>query len=152
MIQGFHHTGIVVRDLDLMVEFYTEQIGLKFLHELESVAPPEGNHTGIPGARRKLVFLGFQGDHQIELVHYIDPPSPPGGHESHQLNATHICFVVDDLAAEYERLKRAGVTFLTEPKFSVVDGSRVGVIYGQDPEGNWIEFIEGLPRFADSSN
>ena len=148
MITGFHHTGVVVRDLPAMVAFYTDVIGLQVLGEVDSVAPPEGNHTGIPNARRKLVFLGFPGDHQIELVHYIDPPAGEGGTDSHQLNAMHICFVVDDLRSEFKRLRDAGVRFLTEPKFSLVNDREVGVIYGQDPEGNWIVFIEGLPKFA----
>tara|TARA_B100002052_G_C15658942_1_gene496336 strand:+ start:278 stop:733 length:456 start_codon:yes stop_codon:yes gene_type:complete len=148
MITGFHHTGVVVHDLPAMTAFYQDVIGLELLGEIDSVAPPEGNHTGIPNARRKLVFLGIAGDHQIELVHYLDPPAAPGGTGSHQLNAMHICFMVDDLRGEFERLQDAGVRFLTEPKFSLVDGREVGVVYGQDPEGNWIEFIEGLPKFA----
>ena len=53
MLTGLHHTGIVVEDIEQMVRFYTEDLGMRVLLELDSVAPPEGNHTGIPGARRK---------------------------------------------------------------------------------------------------
>ena len=58
MITGFHHTGITVRNIDRMVAFYTQDIGLKLQHEVDSTAPPEGDHTGVPGARRKLIFVG----------------------------------------------------------------------------------------------
>ena len=52
MIHGFHHTGLVVNDLDQMVHFYTQELGLQLLKEIDSIAPPEGDHTGVPAARR----------------------------------------------------------------------------------------------------
>ena len=144
MISGFHHTGVVVQNLPNMVKFYTEDIGLKILREVDSIAPPEGDHTGVLGAQRKLVFVGFEDDHQIELVHYIDPPATAGYLDKHQLGASHICFHVQDLRHVYEELSGKGVKFVTEPKFRCDNGNQVGVIYAQDPEGNWLEFIEGL--------
>jgi catechol 2,3-dioxygenase-like lactoylglutathione lyase family enzyme len=153
MLIGFHHSGVVVRDLDNMVRFYTEDLGLQVKLELDSNAPPEGNHTGIPGSRRRLVFLGLDvagldehasaDRHQIELVHYIDPPAADIPIDKHQIGAMHVCLEVDDLQTEYERLLAKGVHFATEPKYSQPSGQgRVGVIYGQDPEGNWFELIE----------
>jgi glyoxylase I family protein len=151
VLLGFHHTGIVVKDLDEMVRFYTEVLGLKVKLELDSNAPPEGNHTGIPDSQRKLVFLGLDtaanetnaDRHQIELVHYIEPPAADVAIDKHQIGAMHVCLEVDNLQSEYERLQSKGVTFATEPKYSQPPGQgRVGVIYGQDPEGNWFELIE----------
>ena len=143
MVTGFHHTGIVVHDLDRMIEFYTRELGLEVLRRIESIAPPEGDHTGVPGARRTLVFVGFERDHQIELVHYIEPPASDGYLDKHQLGASHVCFRVEDLRRTHADLSARGVRFVTEPKFHDVDGKSVGVIYAQDPEGNWLEFIEG---------
>ena len=144
MVSGFHHTGLVVKDLARMVDFYSNDLGLQVIQEIDSVAPPDGDHTGVTGARRKLVFLGFEKGHQIELVHYIDPPSEDGFLERHQLGSLHICFKVDDLRKTCEQLKQKGVRFLTDPKFREIDGRDVGVVYAQDPEDNWLEFIEGL--------
>ena len=144
MIKGFNHTGIVVTDLDRMVRFYTQQIGLKILLEIDSVAPPEGDHTGLPGAQRKLVFVGLDEDHRIELIHYLEPASTDGHADRHQLGSMHVCFDVSDLRETCERLKTQGVRFLTEPKFREHDGRKLGVVYAQDPEGNWLEFIEGF--------
>ena len=67
MIEGFHHTGIVVRDLEEMVRFYTRVLGLQILRRIDSVAPPEGDHTGIPGARRQLAFEVIE-DEVLELL------------------------------------------------------------------------------------
>jgi catechol 2,3-dioxygenase-like lactoylglutathione lyase family enzyme len=126
-----------------MVAFYTNVLGLKKLREIESVAPPGGDHTGIPGARRKLVFVGFgDGGHQIELVHYIDPPSPKGHLDKHQFGATHVCFNVRDLEKVHRDLSDRGVRFVTPPKFRDTPSGRIGICYAQDPEGNWLEFIQ----------
>lgn len=144
MVTSFNHTGLVVRDLEKMVRFYTEDLGLKILLEIDSVAPPEGDHTGIAGARRKLVFVGFDDDHRVELVCYIDPPPAGDGHvDSHRYGCMHICFNVADLCQTHKELSAKGVKFHTDPKFREVDGRTLGVIYAQDPEGNWLEFIEG---------
>lgn len=144
MICGFNHTGIVVRDLNRMVIFYTQKIGLKILLELDSIAPPEGDHTAVAGARRKLVFVGLDDDHRIELIHYLEPESTDGHSDRHQTGSMHVCFNVTDLQTTCERLESHGVRFLTEPKFRDHDGRKIGVVYAQDPEGNWLEFVEGF--------
>ena len=147
MVMSFNHTGIVVNDLEAMVDFYCNDVGLQELRRTETVAPPEGNHTGIPGARRTLVFVGFEGGHRIELVKYHDPSSPAANSNSvPQLGTMHICFNVEDLQSTWERLSAKGVRFITEPKFSIRDGRRRGIVYAQDPEGNYLEFVEGQPR------
>ncbi len=144
MVTGFNHSGFVVKDLDTMVAFYRDALGLSVIREVDSIAPPTGDHTGFPGARRKLVFVGKPGgEHMLELVHYIDPPSPEGHLQRHQLGAAHICFNVDDLASLRDRLTERGIRFVTQPIFrEAPDGGRTGICYIQDPEGNWVELIE----------
>ena len=151
MIAGFNHSGFVVQDIDLMVAFYRDTLGLTVMNEIDSVAPPEGDHTGIPGAHRTLVFVGKpEGDHALELVHFIDPPSPDGHLDRHQLGAAHICFDVTDLEALHQELSSKGVRFVTEPIMTdPPEGLRRGICYAQDPEGNYVEFIQ--PPTASSS-
>jgi catechol 2,3-dioxygenase-like lactoylglutathione lyase family enzyme len=129
-----------------MVSFYRDSLGLEVMREVESVAPPEGDHTGIPGARRKLVFMGKpEGEHVLELVHFIDPASPQGHLDRRQLGAAHVCFNVDGLGKLYRRLAQEGVRFVTAPVFKDgPDGGSTGVCYARDPEGNWLEFIESI--------
>lgn len=147
MITGFNHSGFVVQDLELMVGFYREALGLAVVREVESIAPPEGDHTGIPGARRALVFIGGpERGHQLELVHYLNPPSPAGHLRRNQLGAAHVCFNVADLAALHRDLAARGVRFVTPPRFqTLADGRTQGIVYAQDPEGNWLEFIQPPP-------
>ncbi len=143
MTVSIHHTGLVVRDLESMVSFYTEVVGLNLLAEVDSIAPASGDHTGVSGARRRLVFVGETNGGQIELVKYDDPGSPSSaGLDRHQLGSLHLCFRIDNLEETHQRLSARGVRFLTEPVFREMHGRRVGVVYAQDPEDNWIEFLE----------
>ncbi len=144
MITGFNHSGFVVKDIEAMVAFYRDTLGLSVMREVDSVAPPEGDHTGIPGARRTLVFVGKpDGEHALELVHFIDPPSPEGHLHRHQLGAAHICFNVTDLGELASELKEQGIRFVTDPIFhEMPDGKRRGICYIQDPEGNYVELIQ----------
>ena len=73
MITGFNHSGFVVRDLEKMVSFYRDDLGLEIEREIDSKAPESGDHTGIPGAHRTLIFVGKGGGHALELVYYIHP-------------------------------------------------------------------------------
>ena len=57
MVTGFNHSGFVVKDIDKMVAFYRDDLGLRVEREVDSKAPPSGNHTGIPGSHRILVFV-----------------------------------------------------------------------------------------------
>ena len=45
MITGFNHSGFVVKDIDKMVAFYRDLLGLTVLRDVDSKAPPEGDHT-----------------------------------------------------------------------------------------------------------
>ena len=144
MVAGFNHSGFVVADLSVMVAFYKDALGMEVVREIDSVAPPDGDHTGISGARRRLVFLGVSnGEHLLELVHYVEPVSQLGHLNRNQLGASHICLNVDDLKALHKVLVNRGTKFVTPPIFrDTSDGGRIGICYAQDPEGNWLEFVE----------
>ncbi|MEE8046379.1 MAG: VOC family protein [Dehalococcoidia bacterium] len=143
MVTGFNHTGIVVDDLDRMVSFYCGDLGLSELHRLESNAPPEGNHTGIAGSRRTLVFVGLEDGHRIELVKYHEPGSAGRDDDMTRVGTNHICFNVEDIELTHADLSAKGISFVTDPIISEDDdGRRHGIVYARDPEGNWLEFIE----------
>ena len=143
MVLGFNHSGFVIRDIEKMVSFYRDDLGLTIDREVDSKASSDGDHTGIPGAHRTLIFVGKGGGHALELVYYIYPDSPEGHLERNQLGAAHVCFNVKNIEQLYQDLKSKGVEFVTPPILSTnADGSTHGICYCQDPEGNWLEFIQ----------
>ena len=141
MITSLNHTGIIVQDLDEMVRFYTEDLGLNVTARYESLGGKDGDHAGIPGSTRIEAFVDES--HQIELIYYAEPPANPGHLDKQQFGSTHICFLVDDLNKAYAELLAKGVRFVTEPNFATTpEGDEWGAVYFQDPEGNWLEFIQ----------
>jgi len=143
----FDHLGLVVRDIEKQKKFYSGILGLEILDEKEVLAPPTGDHTNIPGGRRKLVFLGdANGEELLELVQYIDPPSPLGQPLSpHQTNSIHLCFIMANLQNRYRELSNQGVQFLTPPiVIHRPEGASICLCYVRDPEGHWLEFKEVL--------
>ncbi len=126
-----------------MVRFYCDDLGLSEFNRVESNAPPEGNHTGIAGSRRTLVFVGFKDGYRIELVKYHEPESVERDNNMTRVGTNHICFNVENIEKTHHDLSAKGIEFVTNPIIRQnEDGSRHGIVYARDPEGNWLEFIE----------
>ena len=144
MITSINHSGIVVDDLDAMERFYTEDLGLVVTARYEMEPTEEGDHAGIPGSHRREIFVGVDEDGpQIELLYYVTPRSEEGHVDRHQLGATHVCFMVDDLNKAHAELSAKGIRFVRDPVWATTpDGHEWGAAYFQDPEGNWLEFIQ----------
>jgi len=121
------HVGVMVADLEKSLAFYTEVVGL----ELRSRFP----HAN--GALQ-LAFLGAPGSGgtEIELIQGYNAGLPAEG-KTH-----HFAVTVDDVEAEYARLKRLGVPFVDG--FGEIDvlpnGHRFFFVHG--PDGEWIEFFQ----------
>ncbi|MBN2980557.1 VOC family protein [Cohnella algarum] len=123
------HVGIVVRDLEKTVRFYTEVVGLEVKGRLV--------HTnGV----FQLAFLGFNGsdETEIELIQGYSDQLPS------EATIHHFAVHVPDIEAEFERLKRLGATFidqgLDQDIVTLPNGHRYFFIYG--PEREWIEFFQ----------
>ena len=153
-VEWMNHTSFVVRDMQKALAFYRDTLG--FVEERNTVIEGEriSTLTGYPDAKLHAVVLGI-GDmrHAIELLQYINPV----GFESEppQLNsrgAAHLGFVVDDLDECHRTLSADGIRFVNPPAIS--HGAEYPwakkSCYLQDPEGNWLEFIERDPPPPDA--
>lgn len=151
-LEWLNHTGFVVSDMERSLAFYKDVLGLT--EEMNGIREGAGisEVVGYPDAKLHVVYLGT-GDlkHSVELIQYINPPggkiSPT---ERNAVGACHLGIVVDDLDAVYEDLSGKGAQFLGPPvvRESNIYGRKV--VYLQDPDGNWLELLEGSPvlRFA----
>lgn len=148
-LEWMNHTGFVVSDMERSLGFYRDLLGLK----VETDGVREGAEiskvVGYPDAKIRAVYLGA-GDmrHSVELIEYINPPgkkiSPV---ERNDVGATHLGIIVDDLDGVYQELSAKGVEFVGPP---VTRPDRTlyarKVVYLQDPDGNWLEFLSGSPE------
>ncbi|MGG3521841.1 VOC family protein [Bacillus pseudomycoides] len=119
-VRRIEHVGIMVANLETSLSFYEEVIGLKLIKRM-----------GHPDPNLKLAFLGVEESQEtiLELIEGYNPSLPAEG------KVHHICFKVDSLEDEIERLKKLGVTFLlTEEIETLPDGTRYIFFSGPDGE------------------
>ena len=111
-------------NMDQSVEFYCNQMGLKFVSRRE-----------IKQNNAEIAFLADETGGAIELTHWRDKKTLTEGD-----NFDHIAFETDDIDARISQLRANGVTIAMEP-FSL-QGSTGKIAFVKDPDGNWLELIQ----------
>ena len=150
-IQGVHHIGISVPDIDKAREFYVGLLGA-----IEEVEPLEWRDNpyidAIVGLKDSAArqFLCRLGNTHIECFEYHQPvpetKAPDRGVHHH--GYTHFALQVDDILAVQERLLAAGCSVHTPADTSTItvnaDGSKSGysATYCRDWFGNVFEIME----------
>ncbi len=128
-ITGIGHVAIRARDLDTLLAFYTETLGLPEMFRLRA-----DDGVGV-----RLVYVRVTDTVFLEFFPngMGDGPAP---REAVGLN--HLCLTVDDIERVVAQLIERGVV-LTRPLVTGLDGNRQAWI--DDPEGNRIELMEMSP-------
>ena len=133
MIKTIDHIGILTKDLQQSVEFYTNVLGFSISSKIEMEA------VGL-----SAIFIEKNGS-KIELMGYRGaiPKRSEGieikiGGNSIPIN-DHITFTVDDLGVTVTELKEKGVEFVLEP-MQVEGGIKIASF--KDPNGVLIELVE----------
>ncbi|MGG1399927.1 VOC family protein [Bacillus salipaludis] len=119
------HVGIMVKDIDASIKFYQEIVGMvlkdKFIHSDESMT---------------LAFLGFNGsdETELELIQGYNDNLPQEG------KVHHFAVLVDDIEAEFTRIKGLDVKLIDEEITTLPNGYRYFFFHGYD--GEWVEFFQ----------
>jgi lactoylglutathione lyase len=124
-IKRLEHTGIMVKDIEVSINFYQDVLGL----ELQQAF----THTnGV----LKLAFLKFPDSTHtdIELIEGYNDALPREG------VVHHLAFTVDNLDAEIERFKNLNITFIEEEPTTLPNGLRYIFFHG--PDGEWLELVQ----------
>ncbi len=135
MLGNVVHIGIVARNMEKMMEFYQDKLGMKFIKE-DNYEP--GSTLGDLKIEKRVVFLDA-GNTIIELLDY-----GPFTEEKREVTTRettglcHIAFEVDDIDETVSELEAKGVVFDIEP----TDGGTCIVAFFTDPEGNIIELYK----------
>ncbi|MFA5099317.1 MAG: VOC family protein [Candidatus Omnitrophota bacterium] len=140
-MKTMRHTGIVVEDLEKMLFFYRDLLGLKVIERREESSGYIEALLATPGASVTTVKLSCGNSVLVELLHFHSDPSDIRGQKGLCVNGiSHIAFTVGDIDAEYGKLAAAGVAFVSAPQDSPDGGARVA--FCRDFEGNFIELVE----------
>ena len=144
MLKSFFHTGFVVDDLEESLQFYVNVLGMRFAGRMERQGEFVNQLLAFPDAHVKGAFVDKGEGHQLELIQYINPVSGPGGVSRNDLGATHLAFFVQDIDTFYEETRQRGLRFNSPPAALADDHGNLQrkALYAQDPDGNWLEFVE----------
>jgi len=148
MIRRVHHTSFTVSNMDRSLAFYRDLLGMNVVNEQGGKLDYLAEMTDIPGVDLRIVFLRptENSEHLLELIEYRSGAGAPADVRSCNPGAGHLCFVVEDLFSEYERLRAAGVRFRSPP-VRIAAGPRAGgyAVYMLDPDGVTLELLQMPP-------
>ena len=144
------HVNIVVNDLERMVAFYRDALGLKETKRVTISGTWVATTVGLSGVHADVVYLEFEAGPRIELIRYNRPEAsrPAGVDRPNAPGLRHIAFRIDDIDATVSRLEKAGVKFFSDvqqvpdTQVTYAGGIRKRLIYFADPEGNILELCE----------
>lgn len=124
-IKKIEHVGLMVKDLDASIAFYTNVIGMELkgtlVHSNQVIT---------------LAFLGFpdRPETELELIHGYNDSLPVEG------KVHHLALAVDNLEEEIARLKQLDVSFIDEAITTLPNGSRY--MFFRGPDGEWLELFD----------
>jgi methylmalonyl-CoA epimerase len=129
------HIAIAVPNVDDAARFYSEKLGLKMV-----------GREDVAGSKVTVGFIPV-GETRIELVQPAAPDSPVAKFlETRGSGLQHICFEVDDVAAELKRLDAAGVRLIDKVPHPGAHGTMVGFIHPSATGGVLIELSQQMQK------
>ena len=133
--------GFAVSDIDALLPFYTEVLGFTVFSDL--LVPPEKSApTGLSPTGYRVVRLETNLGNRYKLAQPAAPPELSGPVEFalQKQGGAYVTFIVDGLKALQQRLKEHGARIMSDGIVQVRPG--VGLLLAQDPEGNYLEFVQ----------
>jgi len=125
------HVGIAVKNLDEMVKFYTETLGLK------------ANGTETVEEQKVTVAFMPVGDSELELLESTTDDGPIARFiEKNGEGVQHIALRVDDIDAALAELQEKGVRLIDETPRYGAGGARIAFLHPKSTHGVLVELCE----------
>jgi catechol 2,3-dioxygenase-like lactoylglutathione lyase family enzyme len=142
MVKHFDHMTIVVRDLPRARRFFA-LLGFEEAISVVIAGEPFAAYMGVPGIDAEHVTLVLKGATprtEIQLLHYRHPDALADPHirDLQKLGYNHICFAVDDIEAEVNKMREGG--FAT--RNAIMDFHARKLVFLDGPEGVTVELSE----------
>ncbi|MBB3108707.1 lactoylglutathione lyase [Paenibacillus phyllosphaerae] len=125
-VRKLEHVGIMVRNMEKSIQFYTEVVGLVHLYTM--------THTN------GVIRLGFlagkeSGETELELVEGYNGELPAEG------RVHHVAFSVDDVEAEFARIKSLPDVVVRDTEITTLpNGARY--FFFEGPDGEFLEMFQ----------
>lgn len=149
MLVNYFHFSFTVSNLERSIEFYRNVVGMKLVKTAVHDQPYTSIQVGFQDAYLKVAQLTIEGipavrsGHLLELIEYVNPRGEPTDTTTNRPGSAHLAFQVDDLQAEYQRMKALGVRFRSEP-VRITAGPNEGgwTVYFLDPDNITLEMVQ----------
>ena len=142
MITAVHHVSFTVSDMERSLRFYCEGLGFTVNddHTVEGEFP--STVSGLDGAHMRIIHLSGHGQ-GLELIQYYAPPGKSPAAKTNDIGSAHLCYIVDDIDEEMEKVRAVGARFLSVAR-TVEGGPNAGnrMVYFLDPDGIPMEFTQ----------
>ena len=140
-----HHIGITVSDLEEGIAFFELLLGVSpelRIHRKD--VPFLDEIVGYPDVEQKIAFFTIPDDFIVELIEYVHPEPSRVDMETSVIGSSHLCIEVDDIEAEFARLRDAGVQFRATRPVATPDGDLAGQkwAYLRSPDGITVELVQ----------
>jgi methylmalonyl-CoA/ethylmalonyl-CoA epimerase len=133
VLENLYHVAVAVRDIGEAEKLYETALGLRVAHR-EVVEDQKVKTT---------MLVPQEGGAAVELLEPLSEDSPISKFLDRRGEGIHhICFLVDDIEAALERLKREGVKLIDESPRPGAYNSRVAFIHPKAMNGVLIELAE----------
>ncbi|RME85265.1 MAG: VOC family protein [Caldilineae bacterium] len=148
------HFSFTVSDLERSITFYRDILGMELVHTQEQANAYTRKFVGYADAHLKVAQFKIPGKepsrsgHVLELVEYVAPKGVRVDTSTPNPGTAHLAFEVDDIHAEFARLKALGVRFRSEAPVAIEAGINKGgyTCYFLDPDDITLEMVQPPPR------
>ena len=113
LVSGFRHAGLIVKDLDVSLNFYSNILGLEIIQRFTDSSEYINTITGLTNGTAEFVKLRMLDGAVLELLTY-----PSHATKSHSLSIinvgiAHIALKVDSALDVYDVLLNHGIRVLS---------------------------------------
>lgn len=123
-INGYHHIGLVVKDIDRSMKFYVDGLGGKVIH-----------HFPMRGTDKTIYLVDLGGNAVVEII--------PRGNGEEESNArwAHIALAAEDVWAAHDMAVKTGAVTQDAPKHTILGTMKASNAFVVGPDGETIEFF-----------
>jgi catechol 2,3-dioxygenase-like lactoylglutathione lyase family enzyme len=141
---GIGHIGIVARDLDRTVRFYTEVVGLRLTERFQYPEEAVGHGTTVTAG----AFVRCSSPHHCISIFALRDDAVPAESDGPSIGLHHIAFEMAtpaDLLAKLRQVREHGVAIAQARRGGPGNQPR---FYVHDPDGNLVEFFWGIDQIG----
>ncbi|HWG73512.1 MAG TPA: VOC family protein [Acidimicrobiales bacterium] len=144
IIEGAHHVGITVADMERSSAFWGALLGAEPTATEHLAGPGLGRLVGYPSVRMERRWVEAPGGPVVELLRYLDRDEAPYDPGTAHPGNVHVCLAVSDVPAAHAHALACGATGVGDGWIEVPAGPNAGarIAYVRGPDGVTVELFE----------